>query len=571
MQASNFLLILIATAAFAAPIPRKNFIDEHIFTKIERDKVPSAPLSSDSEFLRRIYLDLTGRLPDPAIAKKFLADTDPAKRDKLIDSLIPALPTVGFGRRTPRPFLDRWTYFFSDLFRNNEELREGIVSFYNHIFKSLELNIPYDAFVRDLLTASGISTWTNGATNFIARHKVGEGDGYSAMNHEDTADEIAITATKLFLGVESQCISCHDGKGHLEKVNLWLSKKKRVDLWRQASYFGKTHVSPVYGRIPEFMVNDTAQGYDLATKSVLRMPRYKADVTPTFLLTGEPIQRQPGETDRQAFARTLTAHPQFARATVNLIWAELMGRGIVDPPFSFDLDRQDPKNPPPAPWTIQPTHPDLLEALAEDFRTHNHDLRRLMLLIVKSNAYQLSSVAGPDWKPSYDDYFARHPLRRLSAEQLWDAVSQTSGIFEKFKVRYDDDTYTYALQARFCQDYEQSHPKLYRLMKDFGQTAREDPATERSSMIQAGALLNDELFANRAKLTKGGRLDTLLNAEPKKSDREIVDELFLSALSRYPTDAERKPALAAMQENRIEGAEDTLWALFNRLDFIFNF
>ncbi len=553
----------------AADVPRKNLIDEHIFGKMARDGVPHAPLASDSEFLRRVYLDLTGRLPTVDQARKFLADPSPDKRDQLVDSLFPALPTPGFGRRTERPFLDRWAYFFSDLFRNNEELRDGIVGFHAFNFKALELNLPYDQFVRELLTASTISTWTNGPSNFLARHKVGEGDGYSSMNHEDTADEVAISATKLFLGVDTQCISCHDGKGHLEKVNLWLARHKRADVWRQAAFFGKLRVEPIFGRLPEFVVDDTAAGYDLKTKSMLRLPRYKTDITPTFLLTGEKIALQPGESERQAFARQLTSHPQFARAAVNLFWAELMGHGIVDPPFGFDLDRQDPGAKLPDGWTLQPTHPELLEALAAGFREHHHDLRWLMKLIVKSSAYQLSSVAPATWKERHEDYFARRMVRRLTAEQLWDAISQTSGLFENFQVRYDDDKFKYTMQARFCHDYEQSHPDLYRMMKDFGQTVREDPATERSSMIQSGNLLNNELIAAKAKAVKGSRLETLLASG--KSNREVIDELFLAALSRYPSPKELAAATKALEKDRQAGAEDLLWTLFNRLDFIFNF
>ena len=164
------------------------------------------------------------------------------------------------------PFLDRWTYFFCDLFRNGQLLQEGINTFYDYIYKTLTLNIPYDDFVRDMITASAVSTWTNGPANFLARNRVFEGDGY-VMNQEDTDDEIAITTGRLFLGVNLECISCHDGKGHLEKINLWLAHKKRADVWREASFFGKTYISPEFGRFPQFIVKDTRKGYDLTTIS----------------------------------------------------------------------------------------------------------------------------------------------------------------------------------------------------------------------------------------------------------------------------------------------------------------
>jgi hypothetical protein len=566
-------LLILPAAGLAGPpaeISRRNFIDEHIFGKMKRDGVPSAPLASDAVFLRRVTLDLTGRLPAPETIRKFLADTDPAKRDRYIDSLFPALPTAGIGRRPSRvgPFLDRWSNFFGDLFRNNEQLREGINSFHDYIYKVLELNVPYNEFVRDMITASAVSTWTTGPANFVARHRVMGGDGYSMVNHEDTADELALWTTRLFLGVDMECVSCHDGKGHLEKINLWLTNRKRPELWRQAAFFRKTYVAPVYGRIPEFRVNDSEKGYDLSTKSIVRTPRYKTDVHPTFVLTGERYEVAPGETEREAYARMLTSHQQFTRATVNLFWAELMGRGIVDPPLAFDLDRQDPANPPPAPWTVQPTHPELLNALAEDFRKSGYDLRHLMKTITKSSAYQLASYFPGEWKARYDSYFARHEVRRLSAEEFWDAVQDASGLHEEFKVKDLDRKFKYVMEAHFNQDFAASHPKLWNLMQDWGQTDREDPPSDRSSMVQAASLLNHELVLQRVKVQKGSRLEKLLRAKPDLTKEQIADELFLATISRPPEAGERKQAESLLQQHGDEGAEDLLWALFNRTDFI---
>src|SRR5215468_2654483 len=125
MRGLSVLLFPFVLFAAEEP-PHKNFIDDHVFAKLKQDRLTPAKLSSDSEFLRRVTLDLTGRLPEPDQVRKFLADTDPNKREKLIDSIFPALPTMGIGRRlSDKPFLDRWAYFFSDLFRNNEQLREG--------------------------------------------------------------------------------------------------------------------------------------------------------------------------------------------------------------------------------------------------------------------------------------------------------------------------------------------------------------------------------------------------------------------------------------------------------------
>jgi hypothetical protein len=561
-------LTLLAVPSLAQQTSVSDLIDRHIFEKMKRDAVPHAPISSDSEFLRRIYLDLTGRLADPTAAAKFLADKDPEKRQKLIDSLFPPLPTPGMRSVSEDPFLDRWTYFFCDLFRNGQLLQEGINTFYDYIYKTLTLNIPYDDFVRDMITASAVSTWADGPANFLARNRVFEGDGY-VMNQEDTDDEIAITTGRLFLGVNLECISCHDGKGHLEKINLWLSQKKRADVWREASFFGKTYISPEFGRFPQFIVKDTRQGYDLTTISSSRPRRNpKEDITPTFILDGS--KAYPGEKERPAFARMITTHPQFARATVNLIWAELMGSGIVDPPLEFDLARQDPANPPPAPWTIQPSHPELLNDLAEDFRTHNHDLRRLIRGIVSSKAYQLSAWFPGEWKDSYDGYFARRNMRRLTAEQAWDAISQLNNVFTEVKITYSAKKAKYIMQTRSPQDLDKTDRPLYKILQAFGQCDRYDSqASRRPSMTQAALLLNDKIVRERVKVQKGSRLEKLLKSDKPSASQDLLNELFLAALSRYPSAEETAIGLDTMRDNKEQGAEDLTWAMINRLDFLF--
>ena len=159
-------------------------------------------------------------------------------------------------------------------------------------------------------------------------------------------------------------------------------------------------------------MRDAPHRYDLKYPSVKRMKRYAADTTPTFLLDGE--RARPEEDLRRAYARMLTSHPQFARATANLIWTELMGVGIVDPPFEFDLARQDPDNPPPVPWTIQPTHPELLDALGKDFAESGFNLRAIIRRIAKSSAYQLlqpvSRPVAPRVRPLFRAAQCQAPL-----------------------------------------------------------------------------------------------------------------------------------------------------------------
>ncbi len=568
-----FALLLCApiVGAQADPLATSdNLIDQHVWRKLQANGVPHAPLSSDEEFSRRVYLDLAGKLPEPAEVTKFLADASPDKRDALIDSLFPPLPKVGLRSNFDYPLIDRWTFYFGDLFKNGQLLENGINVLREHTYKSLVLNVPYDEFVRELITASAVSTWADGAANMIARWHVFEFDGY-IINHEDTCDEIAINTSKMFLGVNLECVSCHDGAGHLEKVNLGLAKRKRDDVWRQAAFFADTYIAPTFGRSPQFTVKDQPLGYDVDTKSALRPNRYKADLTPTFFLNGgQPL---PGEKPRDAYARLLTADRQFARATVNLFWTEIVGEGFIEHPFAFDLARQDPKNPPPAPWTVQPSHPELLDALAVAFEESGYDLRWLMKTITKSKTYQLSSEMEVEWKPEYEGHFARRKLRRLSAEQLFDAVADAAQVYRDIAIRYDYRKAKRLMGIYSPQDLDRSGPEnrdLGNAAAEFGQCDRYTrEATRDATMSQAALLLNGTVLKNWVKVQKGGRLEKLLRADPPKPNDAIVEELYVAALSRPPSIDEKEIASAQLARYRDAGAEDVLWALVNSLEFLF--
>ena len=574
---------------------RKNFIDDYIFGKIEAEGIPHAGLSTDTEFMRRIYLDLWGRIPDGEEVREFVADADPNKRDKLIDHLLgldyPDIDCKGNvhceSSKGPwmveEPFLSRWTYWFGDLFYNGPiQGMEGRNAFRQYIYYNLKYNIPYDYMVRDMLTATTVSAQFGGAANFLIRSEA-EGllDGH--VMHEDSCDEMAVNATKLFLGVDLECISCHDGAGHLEKINLWLAGKKRVAFWRQAAFFGNIRIfRPTYNS-QEFALLEGpplrseshwqggGSGYNMDSPSVLRVARNKkADVYPQFLLTEE--RPAPGANLRAELARMLTSDLQFAKATVNLFWSLFMTVGIVDPPFAWDLGRQDPQNPPPAPWTIQPSHPELLEALAKDFQKQGFDLRYLMKVITQSSAYQLSSRVEGDWKPDYDRYFARKLTRRLSAEEIYDAISKATNIFPEVSVAGTDKKVGYIMET-----YDPSFDKLEggtkRFLDFFGRSDRKsgDPETT-PSVVQASLMLNSEVVKNKVLAsTEGSRVNTLLSQAPPLSNEQLVEKLFLSTLSRFPTPKEAEKAVGHLEHYRDKGVQDIQWALINKLEFIVNY
>lgn len=545
------------------PIPRKNFIDTFIFGKMERDKIPHAPLSTDTEFFRRIHLDLTGRLPEPMELKAFVASKDPDKRDKLIDSLV-----------TQEPFLSKWTYWFGDLaaVNSNRLGTDGRNLFYKYIYDAMHLNRPYNEVVEELITARAASNWYVGPASYLVRWVV-IGDTCADTVHEDTSDEIAIHTAKHFLGINLQCVSCHDGAHHLEKINLWLSNKKRADLWKQAAFFGNTRVlrrTEIETTRDEYSIDDKGPGYDAAGRSVVRIPRGgKGKIEPAFIFSG--AKPESGRPPRSEYARMLTSDPQFARAAVNTFWAQMMGVGIVDPPDEFDMARLDPANPPPAPWTIQPTHPELLEALAKDFREHDHNLRRLFTLIAKSSAYQLSSGFPGEWKHAYAAYFARKFVRRLTAEEMHDAITKATELYTQIPVPNTDMRVKFATQARSPEDFRRFRDLNF-FLEVFGQPNRDySERSNEGSISQAVLLMNSPFVKDKVKASTGSFLSHLLEQKPALTEDEIVEELYLRFLVRPPTADERSMARSLVSENRKQGFEDLQWLLLNKVDFIFNY
>lgn len=544
-------------------VPIRNLIDEHLFGAMAKDGVPHAPLSSDAEFCRRVHLDLTGRIPTPERLVAFVNDASPDKRDRLVDELIDSPAWV-----------DHWGYWYGDLFRNcANRIGKPATKHFDQWFRAcLKADRPYDRVVTEMLTASAPNSgWMPdaGPSGFLARWHV-PGETMYSDRYEDTADEALVQSARIFLGVNYQCVSCHGGKGFLEKVNLDLVSKKRSDLWSMAAFFGRMRVRVVPFQ-DRFTITEDGTGYDANADSSVRMPRRGGDVTPTFLLTGESAD--PSKPLRPQFARMMTSHPQFARATANLIWKQFFGLGIVDPVDSFDLARQDPANPPPAPWTVQPTNPALLEALGRDFAANRFSLKHLMRTIARSSSYQLSSRFDGEWKESHTPYFARHYVRMLTAEQLHDAICQSTGVFGNYGRR--DMVYGTELPpVRFWTEAptpeEIGDGEAKALLHTFGQSNREQfDRQPGGSILQAMMLMNSPFVNKRVRAENDSRVEQLVKSG--KSNAEVVDELYRATLSRAPRADERELTIAWLDADRTRGAEDLQWGLLNKLDFVFNY
>jgi hypothetical protein len=406
---------------------------------------------------------------------------------------------------------------------------------------------------------------------------------------QDTYDALLVQTSKRFLGIETfDCLLCHDGQGHLNALNLWATRTKRPEAWGMAAFFSRAAIRRnLISRMPLLVSTDVADAtggqYMLNTTAGNRTPRQPIGnqnfVTPKYLFTGE--EPASGESYRAAFARFLTKDRQFARATVNYLWAHFFGMGIVDPPQSFDLARLDPKNPPPEPWTIQPSHPELLEQLTDDFIANNYDLQHIMRVIAQSNAYQLSSRYTGEWKEEYTTYFARKLVRRLDAEELHDAVARATGILGNYQVfgltyniqwamQLPDTTEPIPYQGQ-PRDPSLVQGQIARLFLNTFERGNRDqvPRSNEPSILQGLAAMNSTFVNSRIPVRANGTAARLLASYSNNED--LVEELFITVLSRRPTSQEREQALGMLKQNRIQGTEDLMWVLLNKIEFLYNY
>jgi hypothetical protein len=342
------------------------------------------------------------------------------------------------------------------------------------------------------------------------------------------------------------------------------------------AFFGKTRVLrrvEVATTQDEYSIDDEGPGYDAAARTVVRVPRkgMEGKVDPLFMLTAE--KPDPVKNPRAEYARLLTSHPQFARTAVNLIWWEMFGVGIVDPPLDFDLARLDPKNPPPAPWALQPTHPELLDALAGYFRENNYSLRALIRLVAQSSTYQLSSRFNGEWKAQYGKYFARRFVRRLKAEEIHDSLVHATGIYTDIPIRGTDFRAKYATETRSPEDFKGKGSLLKDVnffLESFGQTNREySERTNEGDVTQAILLMNSPFVLRQIKATPGSFLYGLLQ-RPDSTD-ERISVLFERFLVRKPDSVELARSREIVANNSQREWEDLQWLLVNKVEFVHNF
>ncbi|MDX2031962.1 MAG: DUF1549 domain-containing protein [Blastocatellia bacterium] len=575
-------------------IPRKNFIDEILFGKMQEDGIQSAPIASDAEYIRRVTLDLTGRIPSEAAVIAFLNSTDPNKRNALVDSL------VGTAE-----FTDKWTQFFGDLFKNTSNsvnitrFRAGRDAFYNYIRTSIEEGKSYDRMVSEMIAARGDSH-VNGEVNFIIGGNVTGGPA------QDIYDGYAVHAATTFLGLSSMdCLLCHDGAGHLDAVNLWGAQVKRSDAWGMAAFFARTtrRTQNISQNFQKYIVDEATTGeYQLNTTQGNRSARQPVNgrntAAPMYMFGGGALAQ--GETRRQAFARLLIADPQFARAAVNYIWEEMMVEALVSPSNTFDLARITPDAQMPDGWAMQAANPDLLQTLSQEFRQSGFNLRQLVATIAKSSAYQLSSQYPGEWRLEYVPYYARKYVRRLDAEEVHDALITATNLPNAYTMNVNGTNTTflgYQLQddlrvktrdviwaMQLPEPIEPiSNGGVRAFLDSFLRGNRDQKLrTSEASIMQSLNMMNNGIVTGRT--GQGNRITGVPNtpeipstvrkllADTTLSNDQIVQKLYLTTLSRYPTDAEKAKLLPYFTSiGRQAATESIQWVLLNKVDFLFNY
>jgi hypothetical protein len=547
-------------------------IDSYIFNALSQAGVQPAPLTTDYEFIRRVTLDLTGRIPTPDRVASFVADPSSDKRAKLIDELI-AKPE----------WIDKWTMWFGDLYQNNSQnsqirrYPDGVKAFNDYIRAALSSNKPYNQWATDLIAATGTNSYVDGRLNLIVGGIVTGGP------IQDDFDQQTANISTMFLGISHMnCLLCHNGRGHLDALSLWGSQTTRYQAWQVASYLShtqanKTPVAGATGGNPYYwsVADNTAAArtdYPLNTTTGNRPARQPAgtekNVAPVYIFSND--SPKPGESYRAALARAITADPQFARAAVNYVWAYFFGVGLVDPPDQFDPARLDPNNPPPAPWTLQPSNAGLLNALAQQFIANKFDLKWLMRTIANSQAYQFSSRYNGTYNVAWDSLNARHMVRRLWSEEVHDAIAQSSNVLASYSLPLQG-TVNWAMQFPEPLNTPAARNAVTPFLDAFLRGNRDDEVRSGDGSIsQALDLMNDNFVMSRIKST--GPAGSLLAQNLNLPNDQLVTKLFMAVLSRPPAANELSAALTMLSTGtRNQAAENLLWALYNKVDFVFSY
>ena len=532
--------VSVRVGVIAKPVPsypdvhRRNFIDEHVFVKLRDFHIVPSALSSDDEFLRRICLDLTGTLPPPNRVRDFLASQDPQKRDQLIETLLDSAEYVNY-----------WSYRLGKYFRVTMSGAGTQDEAYTQLYAqwirdSIAQNKPYDQIARERIAAQGYDapSWSH----------------YQFGGNLRSPQDIMTEEVRAFLGLRLDCAQCHD-----HPYETW----SQDQFWGMAAFFGRlTYVGERTGvRLPTRLTLDDAAGNGRRKEPGVLNPRTQQEVEPKFL-DGKPFQLELRTNLRMRLAEWMTSpkNPQFAPAIVNRIWGHFFARGIVDPVADFRV-------------TNPPTHPELLEALAEDFIQHGYDLKHLIREIVQSRTYQLSGAANETNRDDNLNYSRSLP-RPLEPAVILDVISQVTGVEPDFSLIHCACSSASQMRAaplgmRAIDVFPGLFPS--RFLEVFGQHKRVSipEGKPQPTLTQALHMVAGPTYTtNLAK--EGERVDRLL--KDGATNRHVMEELYLAALSRFPTRQEQVELerLIALRPSRADAIESLTWAIISSREFTHN-
>jgi Protein of unknown function (DUF1553)/Protein of unknown function (DUF1549) len=562
-----------APSVAAKDMPQRNFIDTIIFGQLAANNVPSAGLSTDEEFIRRLTLDLTGRIPASADIRAFTADASPSKRDALIEKLLYS-----------DEYTDKWTMWLGDLLQNvstSVNVQPGVGgrdAFYNYLHAAVDQSKSFRDIAIDVVTSSGDTSdsFAGGPSNYLYHMQTPGGPV------QDSFDTMMSRTGDAFLGnTYYDCLLCHTGSGHLDGISLWGSTVTRTQAQQMAAHFSRLNYNmprtnpniadPMYNSW--HVLDKTAGSYDLNTTYGNRPNRVALGtvktLTPVYLGGTAPGSSQAW---RDSFAQQMLADPMFARNFANRMFKAFFNLGLVDPADNMDPARLDPNNPPAAPWALQAAIPALLERLASEAVARNYQFRDFMRVLVQSNAYQLSSRYDGPWNIDLVPMYARHYPRRLDAEEVHDAIAKATGVLGNYNVNGGSaPLIQWAMQL---PDPIAPSGGGANLLSVFLRGNRDTaPRSSDASIVQRLTVMNDNFVISRVKMAAS---PTLQAAAKMTDNTALVNEMFLTFVSRQPTAAELASSIkyltaATTTAARTSAIEDLSWALINKIDFLYSY
>lgn len=490
--------------------PEFNYIDSLVHNKLKKLRITPSELCTDEKFLRRVFIDITGTLPSAEEHEKFLADTDPQKREKVIDQLLQR-----------KEFVDIWVMKWAELLQvrtiANRVEKKPMLRYFNWLKEKIASNTPTDVMVRELLASKG-GTFTDPATNYYQT--------------ETETLKVAENAAQVFMGMRIQCAQCHNHP---------------FDRWTVDDYYG---FAAFFSQIGRKRAEDPREQiiFNSGSGEVKHLVDNR-NMAPKFLGGATPDLK--GRDRREVLAEWLASpdNPYFATNLANIVWAHFFGKGIIDP-----VDDVRVSNP--------AVNAELLDELGKRFTDYNYDFRRLVRDICTSRTYQLSTQTNPSNESDHSN-FAHAELRRLRAEVMLDSITQVTSTTNKFPGLpvgaravhiADGNTSTYFLTT-------------------FGRAKRETVCScevqMEPNLSQALHLMNGDTVNNKIK--QGGLIPALL--KEKQTPEQIISELYVRCFSRKPTEKELATLTAVVaedKENPQQALEDIFWSMLNSREFLFN-